>query len=74
MPEPGSKEEYRESQAELMQAKTELIRAQTELAKAKIEKIRLENLERGGGGSGSTLADLEEEDEGCLCPTKATRG
>ena len=40
MPEPGSKEEYRAVQAELMRAKTYLIRAQTELAKAKTLKVK----------------------------------
>ena len=57
MPEPGSKEEYRAVQAELMRAKANLIRAQTELAKAKAFKIKAETLEHHG------IAVNDEDDE-----------
>jgi hypothetical protein len=59
MPEPGSKEEYRAVQAELMRAKTKFIRAQTELAKAKTLKVKAETLERHG-----ISVDTDEDDEG----------
>jgi len=62
MPEPGSKEEYRAQQSELMRAKTRLILAQTELVKAKTEKIRLQNLEYGSlPGKQESSAALEEK-------------
>ena len=57
MPEPGSKEEYRAVQAELMRAKANLIRAQTELAKAKAFKIKAETLEHHG------ISADDEDDE-----------
>ena len=59
MPEPGSKEEYRAVQAELMRAKTYLIRAQTELAKVKTLKVKAETLENHGI-SNEEIRELEE--------------
>ena len=59
MPEPGSKEEYRAVQAELMRAKTYLIRAQTELAKAKTLKVKAETL-ANHGISNEEIRELEE--------------
>ena len=59
MPEPGSKEEYRAVQAELMRAKTYLIRAQTELAKAKTLKVKAETLENHGI-SNDEILELEK--------------
>jgi len=59
MPEPGSKEEYRAVQAELMRAKTKFIRAQTELAKAKTLKVKAETFDHHG-----ISADTDEDDEG----------
>ena len=59
MPEPGSKEEYRGVQAELMRAKTYLIRAQTELAKAKTLKVKAETLENHGI-SNEEIRELEK--------------
>ena len=59
MPEPGSKEEYRACQAELMRAKTYLIRAQTELAKAKTLKVKAETLENHGI-SNDEILELEK--------------
>jgi hypothetical protein len=51
MNDPGSKEEYRAQQSELMRAKTPLILAQTELTKAKTERIRLQNGEYDSSAS-----------------------
>ena len=59
MPEPGSKEEYRAVQAELMRAKTYLIRAQTELSKAKTLKVKAETL-ANHGISNEEIRELEE--------------
>ena len=63
IPEPGSKEEYRAVQAELMRAKTYLIRAQTELAKAKTLKVKAETL-ANHGTSNEEIRELESASRG----------